>query len=205
MKAPKSNKICWYFSVLGKYFSIFKKKWKNHSFVGLILMWNHQKRNNIMIFSEICQLQIHNPFTYDNRKVCEFWVHFASRETCIPERVHNIPLEKGSRNTSRKKPMRKRQCSKPTFNMYVRRKHNEKIYEKNCMPKIYKKKIGEAKLSPRKIGVLKENHQKTTTFLSTVGCRTENCVQLPAMCFVLRFFAALFPTIVVHCFWQVVI
>jgi len=31
----------------GNIFPFFKKKWKNHSFVGLILMWNHQKRNNI--------------------------------------------------------------------------------------------------------------------------------------------------------------
>ena len=155
----------------------------------------------MLIFSEICQLKIHDPFTYDNRKVCEFWVHFASRETCIPKRVHNIPLKKGSRNTSRKKPMRKRQCSKPTLNMYVRRKNNEKYMKKIVGQKCIQK-IGKAKPSPRKIGVLKKKSPwKPQRFFRLLGVELKIVYSFQQCVLFFVFFTALFPTIVVHCFW----
>ena len=124
----------------------------------------------MLIFSEICQLQIHNPFTYDNRKVCEFWVHFASRETCIPKRVHNIPLEKGTRNTSRKNLCAKdstvNQRSTCMFVENTTKKYMKKIVGQKF---IKKNRRGEAEPAKNRVFKGKITKKIPNFFLSTVG------------------------------------
>ena len=64
--------------------------------------------------------------------------------------------------------MRKRQCSKPTFNMYVRRKNNEKYMKKIVGQKFIKKSARRSR-AHEKSGFKRKNHQKTTTFFVDCG------------------------------------